>query len=375
MRSCALALGLLCAAHAQEAVVRIGTAAPTNGWLARLGIHSINGARLAVETLNRQGMQIGGRRVTFELVAADDAGDAGRAVAAARTLVDARVSAVVGHLLSGQTIAAAPIYAQAGIPQVSPSATRADYTRQGLETAFRVIADDARIGRLLARHAVGELKAARFVLVDDRSAYGRGLADEFARAVAAGGGQIVDRLSVAEDAADFRELLARVQAERPDAILFGGLDRQAGALLKQMHHLGLDTRFVGGDGLCTPDLVSYWAAGQAHDDQVLCAAPAGAHAVGDEAMRRFADDYRQRFGVAPEFYAPYAYDAVMVLAGAMARAGSSDPALFLGALAQTRDHRGLTGAISFDAQGDVPASAVTLFTYRDEEQQPIRTVR
>jgi branched-chain amino acid transport system substrate-binding protein len=362
-------------APAQEAVVRIGHVAPMSGWLARVGADSANGARLAVEALNRQGVTIGGRQVVFELVQADDAGDMARAVAAGRSLVDARVSGVVGHLLSDATIAGGAVYAAAGIPQVAPSATRVAYTRQGWNTAFRVIADDAHIGRLLARYLVDARKATRLVVIDDRGAFGAGLADEFSNEALARGAQVLDRIRVDESVSDFADVLSRARSAQPDAIFFGGFDRQAGLILKQMRRLGINATFVGGDAICTPDLVSYWAAGAALDDQVLCALPAGVGGIGGAAMAEFSANYRKRFGNTPEFYAPFAFDAVMVLADAMVRAESSAPADVRRALAQTREFRGLTGIISFDEQGDVHHPAVSIFTYRAEVRQPVTTIR
>ena len=362
-------------APAQEAVVRIGHVAPMSGWLARVGADGANGARLAVEALNRQGVTIGGRQVVFELVQADDAGDMARAVAAGRSLVDARVSGVVGHLLSDATIAGGAVYAAAGIPQVAPSATRVAYTRQGWNTAFRVIADDAHIGRLLARYLVDARKATRLVVIDDRGAFGAGLADEFSNEALARGAQVLDRIRVDASVSDFADVLSRARSAQADAIFFGGYDRQAGLVLKQMQRLGVNAIFMGGDAICTPDLVSYWAAGAALDDQVLCALPAGVGGIGGAAMAEFSANYRKRFGNTPEFYAPFAFDAVMVLADAMVRAESSAPADVRRALAQTREFRGLTGIISFDEQGDVHHPAVSIFTYRAEVRQPVTTIR
>lgn len=360
---------------AQEAVVRIGHAAPMSGWLARVGADSLNGARLAVETLNRKGLTIGGRQVVFELVQVDDAGDMARAVAAGRVLVDARVSGVIGHLVSDATIAGGAVYAAAGIPQVAPSATRVAYTRQGWNTAFRVIADDAHIGRLLARYLVEERKATRLVIIDDRGAFGAGLADEFSNEAVARGAQVLDRIRIDASTGDFTDELSRVRSAQAEAVFFGGYDRQAGLLLKQMRRLGMNAIFMGGDAICTPDLVSYWAAGAALDDQVLCALPAGVGGIGDGVMSEFSASYRKRFGRPPEFYAPFAFDAVMVLADAMVRADSPAPADVRRALAQTREFRGVTGIISFDERGDVHHPAVSIFTYRGEIRQPLGTLR
>ncbi|HJV59710.1 MAG TPA: branched-chain amino acid ABC transporter substrate-binding protein [Albitalea sp.] len=360
---------------AADLAVRIGHVAPTSGWPDGVGIESENGARMAIEHLNARGITVGGRRVAFALVAADDAGDEATARMAAARLVAAKVSGVVGHLTSGPTIAAAPVYANAGIPQISPSATSPAYTRLGLSTTFRLIADDTHVARALANHAVAEMKAQRVLVIDDRSRYGRGLAEEFSKIVVAAGGHVVESLHTNGRMTDFSALLSVVKDRNPDAIFFGGFDREAGLMIKQMKDLGIGATFLAGDGACTPDLVSYWSGGAASDDQVVCATPAGVPGVGTPPVARFALDYAKRFEVEPEFFAPYAYDAVMVMVDAMVRAGSTEPAKYLPALAATRDYRGVTGVISFDDKGDVREPALGLFTYRDEERLLIRIVR
>lgn len=356
-------------------VVRIGHAAPTKGWLAVLGIENENAARMAIDALNERGLHVGGRRVVFELLTVDDAGEPARARDNAQALVAAGAVAVAGHFLSASTLAAAPVYAAAGIAQVTPSSTIGAYTRSGWPTAFRLLADDVRIGTLLARHAVEQLHARRFVLIDDRGAWSHGLTQDFARAVQQHGGVAVGALQVDASDNDLRPAVAAVKALAPDAIFFGGYDHQAGRLLMQMRRLGVDARLIVGDAACTLDLVSFWAAGDARDDQLLCALPAGVHGVAGPAMERFVAAYTQRFSRSPEFYGAYAYDAVMLIGDAVARAGSAAPADLLRALAQTRDYPGVTGAIGFDDRYDVVEPAVSLFTYRDEQRTLLRTLR
>lgn len=368
----ALLLAGAMAVDAQDLVVKIGHAAQASGWMARQGIESELGARMAVEDLNARGVTIGGRRARFELVAVDDAALPAKARQVAHALVAAKVNGVVGHFTSGATIAAAPLYAEAGIAQISPSATSPDYTRLGLGTAFRVIADDTQIGRALGRYAIDEMKLNRLAVIDDGSTYGRGLAAEFSQAVAAAGGRIVDTQRVSPAAIDFNASLLQLMSKQAEAIFFGGFDRQAGRLLQQMHKLGIGVPLLGGDAICTPDLVSYYAVGAALDDQVVCILPGGLPETENPATARFAADFARRFRTHPYFYAPYAYDAVMTLADAMVRAGSSEPARYLPRLAETRALRGVTGTIAFDAQGDLLDPALGVFTYKDEERRRIR---
>src|SRR6195952_5864009 len=169
------------AAYAQDMVVKIGHVGPTSGAIAHLGKDNEMGARMAIDDLNAKGVTIGGKKAKFELLAEDDAGDPKQGTAAAQKLVDSKVNGVVGHLNSGTTIPASKIYSDAGIPQISPSATNPKYTRQGFKTAFRVCADDVALGNALGKYAVKEMKGKTFAVIDDRSAYGQGVAEEFTK--------------------------------------------------------------------------------------------------------------------------------------------------------------------------------------------------
>src|SRR5665213_715284 len=177
------------AAAADEITVKIGHVGPTSGGIAHLGKDNENGARMAIDDLNAKHVKIGGKTAHFELIAEDDAGDPKQGTAGANKLVDAKVNGVIGHLYSGTTIPASKIYSDAGIPQISPSATNPKYTRKGLKTAFRVVADDVQLGGTLGRYAVKDLKGKSIVTIDDRTAYGQGVAEEFAKAVKAAGGK------------------------------------------------------------------------------------------------------------------------------------------------------------------------------------------
>src|SRR5438105_2146198 len=157
-----------------QTVVTIAHVGPTSGAIAHLGKDNEDGAKLAVEELNAKGVTIGGQKVTLKLMTEDDAADPKQGTAVAQKLVDAKVSGVVGHLNSGTSIPASRIYSDAGIPQVSPSATNPKYTRQGFKTTFRVVADDVHLGGTLGRYAVKELKGKSSVTIDDRTAYGQG---------------------------------------------------------------------------------------------------------------------------------------------------------------------------------------------------------
>jgi branched-chain amino acid transport system substrate-binding protein len=364
---------LAVASHAQT-VVKIGHVGPISGAIAHLGKDNENGARLAIEDLNAKGITIGGSKVKFELMAEDDAADPKQGAAAAQKLVDGKVNGVIGHLNSGTSIPASKIYSDAGIPQISPSATNPKFTRQGYKTTFRVVADDVHLGGTLGRYAVQTMKGKSIAVIDDRTAYGQGVADEFEKAVKAAGGTVVGREFTNDKATDFMPILTTLKGKKPDVVFFGGMDAVAGPMLRQMKSLGLSVKFMGGDGICTAEL-SKLAGDAMADNQVVCAEAGGVEGSQKKAMDDFGVRYKKRFNDDVKLYAPYVYDAVNLMVDAMVNAKSSDPAKYLPVLAKTSGYKGVTGTISFDEKGDVKNGALTLYTYKAGKRDILSVVR
>ncbi|MGK2900682.1 MAG: branched-chain amino acid ABC transporter substrate-binding protein [Burkholderiaceae bacterium] len=362
------------AAYAQEVVVKIGHVAPTSGAIAHLGKDNENGARMAIDELNAKGVTIGGKKVKLEMLAEDDAADPKQGTAVAQKLVDAKVVGVIGHLNSGTTIPASKIYSDAGIPQISPSATNPKYTRQGFKTAFRVVADDVHLGSTLGKYAVKELKGKSIAVIDDRTAYGQGVAEEFTKAVKAAGGAIAETQFTTDKATDFTAILTQIKSKKPDVVFFGGMDAVAGPMIRQMKQLGINAKFMGGDGICTTDLPKL-SGGAMGDGQVVCAEAGGVEGEQKVGMDKFKADYKKKFGIDVQIYAPYVYDAMNVLVAAMVKAGSADPKVYLPVLAKTAGYKGVTGTIAFDDKGDIKNGALTLYTYKGEKRDQIKVVR
>jgi branched-chain amino acid transport system substrate-binding protein len=359
---------------AQDAVVKIGHVGPISGAIGHLGKDNENGARLAIEELNAKGVTIGGKKVKFELVAEDDAADPKQGTAVAQKLVDQKVSGVVGHLNSGTSIPASKIYSDAGIPQITPSSTNPKLTRQGFKTTFRVVADDVHLGGTLGRYAVADLKGQAIAVIDDRTAYGQGVADEFEKAVKAAGGKVVGHEFTNDKATDFMPILTNLKGKRPDVVFFGGMDAVGGPMLKQMQSLGINAKFMGGDGICTNELPKL-AAAALKDNMVICAEAGGVEGAGKKAMDDFGVRYKKRFNDDVKLYAPYVYDAVHVMVAAMVKAGSSDPAKYLPVLAKTEGHQGVTGTIGFDDKGDIKNGALTLYTFKGGVREQVAVKR
>lgn len=362
------------AASAQEQIVKIGHVGPLSGAIAHLGKDNENGARMAIDELNAKGVTIGGKKVRFELLSEDDAADPKQATAAAQKLVDAKVNGVIGHLNSGCTIPASKIYYDAGIPEISPSSTAPKYTLQGFNTAFRVVANDGQLGGTLGRYAVKTDKAKKIAVIDDRTAYGQGVADEFIKGVKkTGGAQIVERQYTNDKATDFNAILTAIKAKHPDTVFFGGMDAVAGPMLRQMKALGINAKFMGGDGICTEALPQL--AGDAlGNGQVVCAEAGGVEEAQKKDMDAWRASYKKKFGMDVQLYAPYVYDAVMTMADAMQKAGSADPAKYLPVLAKIH-HKGVTGDIAFDKHGDMRSATLTLYTYKNGKRELITVTK
>jgi len=357
----AIAGALLAAPALAQDIVRIGHVGPMSGAIAHLGKDNENGARMAIDELNARGVRIGGKAVRFELLAEDDGADPKQATAAAQKLVDAKVHGVIGHLNSGTTIPASKVYHDAGIPQMSPSATNPKYTQQGFNTAFRMVAHDGQLGGALGRYALQGGKVHKVAVIDDRSAYGQGVADEFVKGLGKRGATVVAREYTNDKATDFSAILTVIKARKPDLVFFGGMDAVAGPMLRQMKQLGIEARFMGGDGICSAALAGLAGDGLG-EGKVVCAEAGGVDAAGMAGMERFRADYKKKFGIAVQLYAPYVYDAVMTMAEAMQKAGSAQPAAYLPVLAKIK-RQGVTGTIAFDARGDVKDGFLTLYQF------------
>ncbi len=353
-----------------EVTVKIAHVGPTSGQIAHLGKDNENGARLAVEEANAKGITVDGKKIKFELLAEDDAADPKQATAVAQKVVDAKVVGVIGHLNSGTSIPASAIYNTAGIPMISPSATNPKLTAQGFGGVFRMVANDIAQGTAIGNFAVKGMGAKKVAIIDDKTAYGVGLADETEKAVKAAGGEVVIREALAnEKEQDFKGVLTKVKAKNPDVIMFGGMDAQAGPMLKQMKALGIKAKFISGDGAQTGELIKL--AGDAAEGAYATTAglpkdkmPGGA---------AFYDKFKAKFNADVQVYAPFTYDATNVLIAAMQKANSLEPAKIIAAL-KGISTQGVTGPIAFDDKGDIKDGAITVFQVKGGKWETVEIV-
>ncbi len=351
-----------------EVIVKLGHVAPMTGPQAHLGKDNENGAVLAIEELNAQHLEIGGAKVIFQLLAEDDQADPKQGTIVAEKLVDAKVNGVIGHLNSGTTIPASKSYADAGIPQISGSATNPKYTQQGFKTAFRVMANDIQQGKVLGQFAANQ-GVKTVAVIDDRTAYGQGIADEFRKAAEAQGIKIIANEYTNDKATDFKAILTSIKGKKPDLVFYGGMDAQGGPMIKQMRELGLKATFLGGDGVCTPEFMKM--GGEATEGQ-YCSLP-GQPLEKLAKGPAFREKFTKKFGAEIQLYAPYVYDAVMVMVDAMKRANSVQPAAYLPEIGKTQ-YEGVTAKISFDELGDLKGGAISLYQYKAGKLEYVETL-
>ncbi|MDD2547618.1 MAG: branched-chain amino acid ABC transporter substrate-binding protein [Burkholderiaceae bacterium] len=360
MAVAAMAAGV---ATAQEQIVKIGHVAPMSGPQASFGKDHENGARMAVDDLNAQNLTIGGKKIRFELMAEDDAADPKQGTAAAQKLCDAKVAGVVGHLNSGTTIPASKVYNDCGIPHVTGASTNPGLTKPGYKTTYRIIANDNALGAGLAVYAIDTLKLKTVAVIDDRTAYGQGLAEVFKKAAAAKGMKVVDEQFTTDKATDFMAILTAIKGKKPDAVFFGGMHTQAAPMLRQMEQLGMaQVKYFGGDGICTQEIIQL-TAGAKTLGNVICGEGGSSIAKmpgGLEWKRRYDAKYPGQF----QIYSPYTYDAAMLLVDAMKRANSVDPKVYTPELLKAQ-FKGVTANIAFESNGEMKNPAMTFSMYKD----------
>lgn len=348
--------------------VKIGHVGPITGGIAHLGKDNENGARLAIEQANEAKIKLGGKEVRFVLVAEDDQADPKVGTTVAQKLVDAKVAGVVGHLNSGTSIPASPIYNGAGIPVISGSATNPKLTEQGFKTQFRVVGRDDQQGPAIASYLAANNKPKTVAVIDDATAYGEGLANEVEKTLKAAKIGVLPREKGTDKTTDWKAVLTKLKGRNPDAIFYGGMDATGGPLMKQGRELGIKAVFAFGDGACTDEMAKL--AGPAAEG-LLCSQAGIPVAAADKS---FLEAYKKKFNVDPILYAPFTYDATNLLIAAMKKADSADPAKYLPELAKI-NYKGASGEIAFDDKGDRKDAEMTIFTMKGGKIEPIAVIK
>nr|WP_315214176.1 branched-chain amino acid ABC transporter substrate-binding protein [uncultured Duganella sp.] len=364
----AAATALLAASgvHAQDTVVKIGHSGPLSGAQAFSGKDNENGARLAVEELNAKPITVAGKKLKFELLSEDDQGDPKAGVAAAQKLIDNGVKYVVGPYNSGVAIPASRAYNDAGV-LVATIATNPKITMQGYKGLFRVNASDSQLGSKMALYAANELKFKNVAVIDDRTAFGQGVAEEFKKQAKASGMTVAGHEFTTDKAFDFNAILTKLKNKKVEAIFFGGYAPQAAPMVRQMKQLGITAKLLGGDTICTGEMGKL--GGDAVADNVLCSQGG---AILDKASSgpAFKAKYKARYKQDADVYAASYYDATMMYAQAMQKANSVDPQK-VAAVIGAGSYKGVAGTYAFDERGDMKQSPVTIFTFKGGQPVPL----
>lgn len=345
--------------------VKIGVGAPTSGQIAELGAGIVNGARMAIDEANADGIKLDGADVVFELVVEDDRADPRTGPDAARRLIERGVVAVVGHLNSGISIPASALYDRARIPMVTPASSNPRLTQQGLSSVFRIVGHDGTQGEGIAEFIALGLKRTSFAVVEDGTTYGRvvcePVVDSAKRRYA-----LSPRLTTTYSALETspKSVADRIVQSGADAVVYCGMGDDAVHLFAALRAQGSKAVFIGSDGLMSTEVVS--AMRELGEVYASSSDPVWDRS---DAAQDFEQRYRRRFGLDVSAYSATSYDATRVLIAAM-RAGNSTNSAGLADKIHSIAFKGVTGSIEFSASGERLATPVTLLKLTDGKWAP-----
>jgi branched-chain amino acid transport system substrate-binding protein len=348
----ASALVALAAGGAQAETV-IATAGPMTGQYAIFGDQMKRGAEMAIKDLNAAGGVLGEELV---LKVGDDACDPKQAVAVANQMVNEGVVFVAGHFCSGSSIPASQVYNEEGILQISPASTNPQLTEQGFDNVFRVCGRDDAQGIFAADYVVDNNVGSKIAVVHDKTAYGKGLADEFKKQLNARGVEEAMYEAITAGDKDFTALITKMKEAGVDLIYLGGYHTEAGLIARQAKEQGINATMMSGDALVTDE---YWAiTGDTGQGTLMTFSP-------DPRKNEAAAPVVAAFeaaGYDPEGYTLYTYAAIQVWAQAAEQAGSTDLDAVTEQL-QGNQFDTVLGPVSFDDKGDVEGAAYVMYEW------------
>ena len=343
------------AAQAARADIEIATAGPITGQYATFGAQMKAGAEQAVADINAAGGVLGRKLV---LTVGDDACDPKQAVAVANQMVNKGVVFMAGHFCSGSSIPASKVYEEEGILQISPASTNPALTEEGGDNVFRVCGRDDQQGRVAGAFLAETFAGRNIAIVHDKTAYGKGLADETRKALNAAG--MTESLYEAYTAGekDYSALVSKLKQNDIDVLYVGGYHTEAGLMARQMREQGMATQLVSGDALVTDE---YWSiTGAAGEGTLMTFSPDPRK---NPAAAPVVKAFRDR-GVEPEGYVLYTYGAIQAFAQAAEAAGSTDLDGLIEAL-RAGSFDTVLGTIGFDMAGDVTAPGYVFYEWKD----------
>ncbi|MBM3485497.1 MAG: branched-chain amino acid ABC transporter substrate-binding protein [Alphaproteobacteria bacterium] len=348
----AVAVGFGAAARAEIVVAVVG---PMSGKEAAFGEQMRRGAEMAIAHLNAAAGVLGQK---LKLEIGDDRCDPKEAVAVANQMVGKKVRFVAGHFCSGSSIPASRVYNEEGIVQISPASTNPQLTEQGFSNVFRVCGRDDQQGKVAGDFLADRFKGKRIAILHDKTAYGKGLADETKKALNAKG--VTEALYEAYTAGekDYGPLVSKMKQSRVDAVYVGGYHTEAGLITRQMREQGMDAQIVSGDAMVTNE---YWAiTGNAGQGALMTFSPDPRK---NPANAQIVDQFR-RAGGDPEGYTLYTYGAIQAWVQAVTKAAKADSAAVIAAL-RGNQFETVLGRIGFDRKGDVTAPGYVFYQWKD----------
>ncbi|MEZ2132931.1 MULTISPECIES: branched-chain amino acid ABC transporter substrate-binding protein [unclassified Sinorhizobium] len=352
-----LALGMfLAVAGIAHADIAVGLAGPLTGPNAAVGEQFRKGAEKAVADINAKG-GINGEKIVLSF--GDDASDPKQGISVANKFVADGVRFVIGHYNSGISIPASQVYAENGILEITPGSTNPDFTEQGLWNTFRVCGRDDQQGAVAAKYIVQNLKGKPLAIINDKTAYGSGIANEVKKAVNAAGISEVINEGITVGDKDYSALISKMKEAGVQVIYFGGLYTEGGLIVRQAADQGLKAVLIGGDGITSSEFGQI--TGKAGDGTLMTFAP-------DPRLNPRAHDIVEAFrkdGFEPETYTLYAYAALQVLKAGMERSGSVDPENVADALKNTDEGIDtVVGTLRFDEKGDRRDEDYTMYVWK-----------
>ena len=322
----------------------IGFMGAQTGPNAQLGINISNGVELALEQHNAKS---GVKQV--KLIKYDTQGDPTQATNQAKKAVTDKVVAIVGPAFSGESKTADPIFEEAGIPNVSPSATNALLAKNGWKFWHRVLANDDVQGPGAADFLAKTVGAKTVAVIDDQSDYGKGLADAVRKQLATDGVKVAVNDSINPDSSSFSPTVNKVKPANVDAVYFGGYYSAAGKLVKQLRDGGVQGTFMSGDGTLDAQFIN--GGGAAANGALLSCTCSSAVGSSDPAVQKFASDYKAKFNVDPATYSAEGFDAANIFLQAI-DAGKTSPS-DINDFVTKIDYKGVSKQIKFDPNGEL----------------------
>lgn len=354
----AASLGMTCVfgATAAQAQIQIAVVGPMTGQYAAFGTQMREGAEQAVEDINKAGGVLGQKLV---LNVGDDACDPRQAVSVANQMASKRVSFVVGHYCSGSSIPASKVYTDEGILQISPASTNPKYTDEGSWNTLRVCGRDDQQGQVAGKYLAEHFKGDKIAILNDNSAYGKGLADETKKAFEAAGGKVTMEAAYTPGERDYSALVSRLKQAGVSVIYVGGYHTEAGLIIRQAKEQGMKATLIGGDALVTNE---FWQiAGDAGGGTMMTfPADPRKRPTAASVVKEFKDK-----NIDPEGYVLYTYAAVQIFADAAKKAGTTDAKKVADVMKASGPWATVLGPIAFDKKGDIVTSDYVFYVWKN----------